>query len=96
MLEIRPCCEHCGIDLPYSSTEAMICTFECTFCKDCSQKVFKNVCPNCGGGFTQRPVRPTQYLDKYPVSSKRTHNPKDLNDHKELLEKYRTIPPENR
>lgn len=96
MLEIRPCCEHCGIDLPSSSTEALICTFECTFCKDCAQKIFKNVCPNCGGGFSQRPVRPKEYLAKYPVSSKRIHNPKDLVEHHQLLEKYINIPPENR
>ena len=96
MLEIRPCCEHCGIDLPYNSTEAMICTFECTFCKDCALKVFQNVCPNCGGGFAFRPVRPAHYLEKYPASSTRIHNPKDISAHNKLLEKYLTIPPENR
>ena len=96
MLELKPCCEHCGIDLPYNSTEAMICTFECTFCKDCAQIVFKNVCPNCGGGFAYRPVRPKEYLEKYPVSSKRIHNPKDLDEHKKLLAQFQTIPPENR
>ncbi len=96
MLEIRPCCEHCGIDLPYNSTEAMICSFECTFCKDCTTKIFGNVCPNCGGGFSARPIRPSHYLEKYFISTKRIHNPKDLNEHRILQEKYQSTPPENR
>ena len=71
MLEIRPNCENCGKLLPNESTEAMICTFECTFCTDCIQSVLKNVCPNCGGGFEKRPTRPKELLEKYPVSTKR-------------------------
>lgn len=51
MLEIRPICENCGKDLPNESTEAMICSFECTYCKDCVAELLHNVCPNCGGGF---------------------------------------------
>jgi len=58
MLEIRPNCECCDTDLPPDSAEAMICTYECTFCRPCVDEVLKNVCPNCGGGFQQRPVRP--------------------------------------
>lgn len=58
MLEIRPNCECCDRDLPPDSGDAMICTYECTFCRDCVEDVLKNVCPNCGGGFQQRPVRP--------------------------------------
>jgi len=59
MLEIRPNCEHCDKDLSPSSTEACICTYECTFCSDCVENVLRNVCPNCGGGFTPRPIRPS-------------------------------------
>ena len=59
MLEIRPNCEYCDKDLPPQSEEAFICTYECTFCRDCVDDVLKNVCPNCGGGFEKRPVRPS-------------------------------------
>ena len=58
MLELRPNCECCDRDLPADSTEARICTYECTFCADCVDTVLNNVCPNCGGGFVPRPIRP--------------------------------------
>jgi hypothetical protein len=58
MLQLRPNCECCNRDLPPESTEAMICTFECTFCRECVERVLGNVCQNCGGGFEKRPVRP--------------------------------------
>ena len=58
MLELRPNCELCDRDLPPESTDALICTYECTFCVDCVEDVLRNVCPNCGGGFTPRPIRP--------------------------------------
>ena len=58
MLEMRPTCENCNVSLPPDSTEAMICTFECTFCHRCVEEPLENVCPNCGGGFSPRPVRP--------------------------------------
>ena len=76
MLEIRPNCEHCDKDLPNHSEEAMICTFECTFCKNCVDKIFQKICPNCGGNFSKRPIRPIQLLKKYPSSTKRIFNPK--------------------
>jgi uncharacterized protein len=56
MLEIRPTCEHCNKSLPNDSEEAMICSYECTFCRDCVDTVLKNICPNCGGNFEKRPV----------------------------------------
>ena len=59
-LEIRPNCELCDKDLPPASREAMICTYECTFCADCVEGVLRNVCPNCGGGFSPRPIRPAR------------------------------------
>ena len=58
MLELRPNCECCDRDLPPESDLARICTFECTFCADCAESVFGGRCPNCGGDFTRRPVRP--------------------------------------
>lgn len=58
MLELRPNCERCDKDLPPDSTDACICSYECTFCSRCVETVLHNVCPNCGGGFTPRPIRP--------------------------------------
>ena len=81
MLEIRPTCEHCNKSLPFDSDEAMICTFECTFCSDCVQNELQEVCPNCGGGFEKRPIRPKNLLEKYPVSKKIVHKPGDIKGH---------------
>ncbi|RKE98452.1 DUF1272 domain-containing protein [Ichthyenterobacterium magnum] len=85
MLEIRPTCEHCNKDLPFNSKEAMICTFECTYCKDCVENILHEICPNCGGGFEKRPIRPERLLEKYPVSTKIVHKPVDLEKHKERI-----------
>ena len=71
MLDLRPGCECCDKDLPLDSDEALICTFECTFCADCVRDVLKGVCPNCGGNFSPRPIRPAEMLNKYPASTKR-------------------------
>jgi hypothetical protein len=57
MLELRPNCERCDVDLP-PSADARICTYECTFCVTCAEQALQNVCPNCGGGFVPRPIRP--------------------------------------
>jgi len=57
MLELRPNCERCDADLP-PAADARICTYECTFCPDCAENHLQNVCPNCGGGFVPRPIRP--------------------------------------
>ena len=75
MLELRPNCECCDKDLPPDSREAMICTFECTFCRGCVETRLLGVCPNCGGGFEPRPVRPAAKLADYPPSTRRVHNP---------------------
>lgn len=96
MLELRPVCEHCGKALPNESTEAMICTFECTFCKDCVEQVLHNVCPNCGGGFEKRPSRPKNMLLKYPAKTQPLHKPVDLAAFQPLLEKNRDVPPTER
>jgi len=71
MLALRTNCECCDKDLPPDSTEARICTFECTFCADCVEGVLKGVCPNCGGNFVPRPIRPAEKLAKYPPSTER-------------------------
>lgn len=71
MLELRPNCECCDKDLPPDSTEAMICTFECTFCRQCANDILKGVCPNCGGNFEPRPIRPATALQRHPASTER-------------------------
>lgn len=71
MLDLRPNCECCDRDLPPESRDAMICTFECTFCVGCAETAFAGVCPNCGGELVRRPLRPAEKLGKYPASTKR-------------------------
>lgn len=73
MLEIRPNCEHCDKDLPFDAKDAMICTFECTFCTQCANDHYNGQCPNCGGNFEPRPIRPEKFLEKHPVSTERIH-----------------------
>jgi len=96
MLELRPNCEHCGKDLPYNSTEAMICSLECTFCKNCVDTIFHNVCPNCGGGFERRPSRPKDKLLKYPPKTDKYINPVNLKTFEPLLNKNKNIKPSER
>ena len=96
MLELRPVCENCGKDLPYNSTEAMICTFECTFCSDCVAGILHNVCPNCGGGFEKRPVRPKEKMVKNPAKTERYHRPVDPDKFQHLLAKNKDIEPAKR
>lgn len=71
MLELRPNCERCDNDLPPQASNALICTFECTFCASCAENELDHVCPNCGGNLVPRPVRPAKMLEKYPASVKR-------------------------
>ncbi len=71
MLELRPNCECCDRDLPPESAEAMICSFECTFCRGCAEGAFGRRCPNCGGNLVIRPIRPANKLAANPPSSRR-------------------------
>jgi hypothetical protein len=79
MLELRPNCELCDRDLPPDSNAACICSYECTFCRNCVSEVLENVCPNCGGGFSPRPIRPRGAhrdgvsLEHHPASTRRVH-----------------------
>jgi len=96
MLEIRPNCEHCNKDLPTTSREAMICSFECTYCKECAFEIFENVCPSCTGNFVERPIRPANYKEKYPASTNRIFKPKDLEKAKINSANFKNISPEKR
>lgn len=71
MLELRPNCECCDRNLPPEAADARICTFECTFCVECAEGVLGGICPNCGGNFSARPIRPAAMLAKYPASTRR-------------------------
>ena len=71
MLELRPNCECCDRDLPPEAPDAMICTFECTFCSTCAADVLHGTCPNCGGELVRRPVRPAGALARFPASANR-------------------------
>jgi hypothetical protein len=73
VLELRPNCELCDKDLPPSASDARICSYECTFCAECVDGVLHNVCPNCGGGFVPRPIRPQQALARDPAVNERRH-----------------------
>lgn len=101
MLELRPTCEHCDKPLPPDSTEAMICSYECTFCRDCVARLH-DVCPNCGGGFVPRPIRPAQewrsgvFLGCQPAGDKRVFKPVDLVAHDGFAARLRELPPERR
>ena len=75
MLELRPNCECCDRDLPPDSSEALICTFECTFCTSCDAETLHGRCPNCGGNLVPRPIRPAAALVKYPASTTRKVKP---------------------
>ena len=102
VLELRPSCEHCNKSLPPDSPDAMICSYECTFCQSCVDNVLENVCPNCGGGFCKRPVRPKNNwkgdncLGKDPASTKIKHRPVNIEWHKDFSENIKTIPPNER
>lgn len=102
MLTLKPSCEHCNKALPPESTEAMICTYECTFCKNCVDTILDNVCPNCGGGFCRRPNRPRNnlrndnYLGKDPASTTIRYRPLNIVEHKEFSKSIKDIPPHER
>jgi hypothetical protein len=101
MLEMRPNCEHCNKALPPEALDARICSFECTYCVSCVE-LLANVCPNCGGGFVPRPVRPARnwkggnYLGDYPASKTRKHRPVDLAAHARFAAAIKETSPERR
>ena len=101
-LELRPNCECCDRDLPPSSTEARICSFECTFCATCVETVLLNVCPNCGGGFAPRPIRPaTEWqpglsVARRPPSSTRVHMSRSAEEAAALAQRLKDVPPHRR
>lgn len=102
MLQLRPTCEHCNVALPPSSTAARICSYECTFCAHCVEHVLQDTCPNCGGGFVPRPIRPSRawvgnnHLGADPASTTVKHRPVDPQKQAELLRRLAGLPPAER
>ena len=102
MLELRPTCENCNKALPPDSLEARICSYECTFCAACVETVLENVCPNCGGGFAPRPIRPARnwkgdnFLGKDPAGTTVRHRPVDRAAHARFADAIKTIPSHKR
>jgi hypothetical protein len=102
MLELRPSCEHCNVALPPESTAARICSFECTFCAACVRDVLLDVCPNCGGGFEARPIRPRHDLRggndlaHHPASRTARHRPVDVEHHRAFAAAIAKIAPKDR
>ncbi len=103
MLELRPNCELCDCDLPPASLEARICSYECTYCADCAERVLENVCPSCGGGFVQRPIRPVGDwgglglgLANRPAGTKRHHSQWTAEQRRERSDLLRNVPPQER
>jgi len=102
MLELRRGCENCNKALPPDSLEARICPYQCTFCAICFDTVLDNVCPNCGGGFVPRPVRPSKnwkddnFLGKDSASTIVRHRSVDPVAHAKFSAMIKLIPPEKR
>ena len=102
MLQLRPNCECCDRDLPPDAPEARICTYECTFCADCVDNILHNVCPNCGGGFSPRPLRPrNEYragtgLSAHPASIERVLSPYSRDEIEAFSVAIRDIRPHQR
>src|ERR1700749_3318986 len=100
--ELRPNCEYCDRGLPPAATEARICTYECTFCADCVETRLQNVCPNCGGGFVPRPIRPAKEwreglaVAKRPPSQNRVRLSYSLAEIAAQTARIKDIPPERR
>ena len=102
MLALRPNCELCDVDLPPASLNARICTYECTFCADCVENTLHNVCPNCGGGFAPRPIRPAHAwrdgtgLVNDPPDTRRRSLRYSIEQVLELVQTLRDVAPEER
>ncbi len=102
MLELRPNCEYCDKDLPPTAEDAMICTYECTYCVSCVEGHLSNVCPNCGGGFAPRPIRPATAhrpgvsLMHQPASTTRVHLKQDRDTLPAFIDSLQAIDPKAR
>jgi hypothetical protein len=101
-LQLRPNCEYCDKDLAPDARDARICSYECTFCADCVERYLSNVCPNCGGGFVPRPIRPAWEwrpglsLAQWPASTKRVGLSYNREEIALFVRQVMAVPPECR
>src|ERR1700756_2760194 len=101
-LQLRPNCEYCDKNLPPDALDARICSYECTFCADCVETKIFNVCPNGGGVFAPRPIRPAREwragvgVAKHPASDKRVHLKYSRDDVSAHAARLKDIPPQER
>lgn len=104
MLSLRPNCEWCDVDLPPDSSEARICSYECTYCAACVERVLRDVCPTCGGNFAPRPIRPrrawregmTLGLAAHPAGVDRKHSRWTPQQAAELSDRLADVAPRQR
>jgi hypothetical protein len=102
MLKLRPNCEYCDKNLAPAATDARICSYECTFCADCVERKLFNVCPNCGGGFAPRPIRPATErrkgtgIARHPASTERVRLKYSVEEVAAFAATLRDVPPERR
>ena len=105
MLELRPNCELCDRDLPPDTLDARICSYECTYCADCSEHVLLDVCPTCGGGLQPRPIRPREAyrapdislgLGFHPPSETRKYSRWSRDEIAAMSARLTKVPPEER
>jgi uncharacterized protein len=102
MLELRPNCELCDKDLAPDAADARICSYECTFCASCVETELHDVCPNCGGGFQPRAIRPKQAwregtgLAHDPPGTARRHTRYSESELDALVATLRDVPPAER
>ena len=71
MLTMKPNCECCDRDLDPAGSDALICSFECTWCAACAAHQ-DGTCPNCGGVLVARPPRRAELLEAFPASATRS------------------------
>ena len=67
-LEMKRNCECCGKRLFKNSEEVYICSFESTYCKECTEA--KNfVCTACSGKLEKRPKRIITEIKVIPLEN---------------------------
>ncbi|WP_353410884.1 DUF1272 domain-containing protein [Arenicella sp. 4NH20-0111] len=102
MLVLKPNCEWCDKDLLANATDAMICSYECTFCRECVEQILNNVCPNCGGGLCERPIRPQKphrkalSLIDQPAATERVNTPYSKDQLADFINTLKKVPPNQR
>lgn len=102
MLQLRPNCGLCDKDLPPDAPDARICAYECAFCASCVEETLHDVCPNCGGGFAPRPIRPARAyrsgvgLARHLASGERILTKHGDDDIAAFVNGIRDVPPRDR